>query len=29
MSIHEVFAYLRLRDAARAIEFYTRRRSSD
>lgn len=24
MSIHEVFAYLRLRDAARAIEFYTR-----
>ncbi len=24
MAIHEVFAYLRLRDAARAIEFYTR-----
>ena len=24
MSIHEVFAYLRLRDASRAIEFYTR-----
>lgn len=23
MSIHEVFAYLRLHDAARAIEFYT------
>ena len=24
MAIHEVFAYLRLRDAAKAIEFYTK-----